>query len=95
MSNYAAFKRVFSTTKTNVLLSTIKNSEARHGRYSRSGNDAAAAVEIDRIQAAADVLDERGYYNDKPAQRFAKAGFSMPKGAIMAAAAVLGLVLLS
>jgi len=61
-SHYSQFLAVFKHTSTQALVNTVRNSQKRID----SGLTAAAEqVEIDRIQAAIDELDRRGYYAGK------------------------------
>jgi len=60
--SYKSFKTLFMAKTNKILISTITNSKKREADYLQSGNTMSAAVEVDRRQAAADVLTERGYY---------------------------------
>ena len=56
---------LFRNKSNTVLLNTIKNSQARIDRIRKMGlgNTVAEQNEINRIQAAVDVLAARGYYD--------------------------------
>ena len=100
MGNYQAFRAVFKTTSDKSLNATIINSQRRFDAADLDGNDAAAAVEIDRIQAAVDELDARGAYgkstNTQPSGQLAaqKAGVE-PSGMSNKTRALIGALLLA
>ena len=61
----AEFEITLKGESTAALVATVNNSQARYDAAGKIGDTSAQATEIERLQAAANILDSRGYYDQQ------------------------------